>query len=166
MTQVEYFFSTNELVKNVYLRKQMDVEGFLPAIIVFNFPSVLSFGVSYDDLLQSISSTSEVIDVDLENDCLRLKGGEENYKKWLFPNGEGGFGCPKWIKQPSSEYQTDSTIEDENKSSTENVEVVVEIEESEKNSLNDQKDQLDKSLPDLAMTDSDTDQTSTGSDSQ
>ena len=31
---------------------------------------------------------------------MRVKGGEEEYKKWLFPNGDGTFGCAKWIKEP------------------------------------------------------------------
>jgi hypothetical protein len=97
--QVEYFFSTDELVRNLYLRKQMDVEGYLPAAIVFNFPSVLMYGIPYQELLDALKD-SKYVDVDFENDCLRVKGGEEEYKKWLFPNGDGTFGCAKWIKEP------------------------------------------------------------------
>ncbi len=96
--QVEYFFSKDELVRNIYLRKQMDVEGYLPAAIVFNFPSVLMYGIPYHELLDALKD-SKCIDIDLENDCLRVKGGEEEYKKWLFPNGDGTFGCAKWIKE-------------------------------------------------------------------
>ena len=97
--QVEYFFSTDELVRNLYLRKQMDVEGYSPAAIVFNFPSVLMYGIPYQELLDALKD-SKYVDVDFENDCLRVKGGEEEYKKWLFPNGDGTFGCAKWIKEP------------------------------------------------------------------
>lgn len=166
VAQVEYFFSVNELVKNVFLRKQMDVEGFLPAMVVFNFPSVLSFGIPYHDLLQSISSRSKIIEVDMENDCLRLKGGEENYKKWLFPNEDGSFGCPKWIKQKQSLDDNQTEITDE-KDLKEDVKVIVEMGESGENPLHGKEKQHDKCrLPDLAMTDSDTDQTSTDSDSQ
>jgi hypothetical protein len=97
--QVEYFFSTDELVRNLYLRKQMDVEGYLPAAIVFNFPPVLMYGIPYQELLNALKD-SKYVDVDFENECLRVKGGEEEYKKWLFPNGDGTFGCAKWIKEP------------------------------------------------------------------
>lgn len=94
--QVEYFFSIDELIKNVYMRKHMDVDGFLPAAIVFNFPSVLSFCVPYYDLLDALKD-SESVEVNFENECLRVKGGEEQYKRWLFPNPDGTYGCPKWI---------------------------------------------------------------------
>lgn len=94
--QIEYFFSTDELVKNVFMRKHMDVDGYLPAAIVFNFPSVLSYCVPYYDLLEALK-LSKMVEVDFENECLRVKGGEEKYKRWLFPNPDGTYGCPKWI---------------------------------------------------------------------
>ena len=102
----------------------------------------------------------------MENDCLRLKGGEENYKKWLFPNQDGSFGCPKWIKHKDSldNDQTEITGEEDLK---EDVKIIVEMDESEESLLGGKEKQHCKSsLPDLAMTDSDTDQTSTDSDSQ
>jgi hypothetical protein len=99
VVQIEYFFSTDELVKNIYLRKQMDSEGYLPAAVVFNFPSVLSYCIPYYDLLAAVDRHAQTIEVDFENDCLRLKGGEAAYKKWLMPNPDGSLGCPKWIKE-------------------------------------------------------------------
>lgn len=96
--QVEFFFSNDELCRNTYLRNHMDVQGYLPAAIVFNFPSVVMYSVPYDVLLKAFGS-SEILEIDLANETLRLK---ENYEKWLYPNDEGGFGCPRWIKQPSS----------------------------------------------------------------
>jgi hypothetical protein len=74
----------------------MDVEGYLPAAVVFNFPSVLCYCVPYYDLLEELKS-SDVVEVDSENECLRLKGGEEVCKKWLFPSADGTLGCPKWL---------------------------------------------------------------------
>mmetsp|Transcript_12190 Transcript_12190/g.22849 ORF Transcript_12190/g.22849 Transcript_12190/m.22849 type:complete len:510 (-) Transcript_12190:131-1660(-) len=94
--QIEYFFSVDELVKNIFMRKHMDADGFLPAAIVFNFPSVLSYCVPYYDLLEALNM-SKTVEVNFNNECLRLKGGEEQYKKWIFPNPDGTYGCPKWI---------------------------------------------------------------------
>lgn len=94
--QIEYFFSVDELVKNIFMRKHMDADGFLPAAIVFNFPSVLSYCVPYYDLLEALNM-SKTVEVNFDNECLRLKGGEEQYKKWIFPNPDGTYGCPKWI---------------------------------------------------------------------
>lgn len=105
--QVEYFFSVDELIKNIYLRKQMDVEGYLPAAIVFNFPSVLSHYIPYYDLLEAVQD-SEIVEVDMTNECLRLKGGEEVCKKWLFPNKDGTLGVAKWIKEVPEVAETET----------------------------------------------------------
>lgn len=173
--QIEYFFSAEELVKNVFLRCQMDVEGYLPAAIVFNFPSVAGFGLSYEDLLSAVTKNSEKVDVDPENECLRL---HEDYKKWLFPNDDGTFGCPKWLKHVVEEDGTkdikDSSQPDETQGSEIKVEVSTQKEESEKQLVTDstsadgEKEVVEKagdgsklkevsSPPDLTMTDSDTD---------
>lgn len=97
--QIEYFFTIDELVKNIYIRKHMDSDGFLPAALIFNFPSVLSYCIPYYDLLGAVDAHAKTIEVDFENECLRLKGGEAAYKKWLMPNPDGTMGCPKWIKE-------------------------------------------------------------------
>jgi len=112
--QVEYFFSTGELIKNIFMRNQMDVEGYLPAAIVFNFPSVLSFSVPYYDMLEALKE-SKSVQVDYKNECLRLKGRDDEYKKWLFPNGDGTFGCPKWFI-PQEEFKEDVADEEISKS--------------------------------------------------
>jgi La domain. len=109
--QVEYFFSVDELVKNIFMRKHMDVDGFLPAAIVFNFPSVLSYCVPYYDLLEALK-VSKTVEVDFENECLRVKGGEEHYKRWLFPNPDGTLGCPKWIISKGDDDKKESSMND------------------------------------------------------
>lgn len=173
--QIEYFFSTEELVKNVFLRRHMDVEGYLPAAIVFNFPSVAGFGLSYEDLLSAVTKKSDQLDVDPDNECLRLREGHE---KWLFPNDDGTFGCPKWLKQAVEEDETindkDSSKRDENQGSDSKVEVSAERKEDPKCSGKDSSSTEEgkkvvesggddsklkeaSSPPDLTMTDSDTD---------
>ena len=103
--QIEYFFSDNELCRNTFLRQNMDVEGYLPAAMVFNFPSVVMYGVPYFDLMDYLKEFSEVLEVDVVNETMRVRVG---WEKWLYPNGEGGFGCPRWIKQ-----QEEQVVEDE-----------------------------------------------------
>jgi len=173
--QIEYFFSTEELVKNVFLRRHMDIEGYLPAAIVFNFPSVARFGLPYDDLLAAVSEKSDKVDVDSNNDCLRV---QDDYKKWLFPNDDGTIGCPKWLKQVEEAVtndQKDSLQSDENQDPKNKVETPTQKdEESEKQLVTDiistkedqklnekaednSKNEVVSSPPELTMTDSDTD---------
>mmetsp|Transcript_32467 Transcript_32467/g.39903 ORF Transcript_32467/g.39903 Transcript_32467/m.39903 type:complete len:365 (-) Transcript_32467:316-1410(-) len=111
--QVEYFFTDDELCRNTFLRWNMDCEGYIPAAIVFNFPSVVRYGLPYHELLDSIK-LSKMLEVDTANETIRIRG---EYKKWLYPNQEGGLGCPRWIKQPEQlEQQQDGTAgaEDDN----------------------------------------------------
>jgi la-related protein 1 len=110
VVQIEYFFSIDELVRNIYLRKQMDCEGYLPAAVVFNFPSVLSYCIPYYDLLAAVDVHAQTIEVDFENECLRLKGGEAVYKKWLMPNPNGTLGCAKWIKEVPQFVEENSSV--------------------------------------------------------
>jgi len=94
ISQVEYFFSIEELCKNVFMRRNMDVEGCIPAAMVFNFPSIFYQGVPYYDLIEALT-TSNKVEVDLTNETLRLKG---DFTRWLYPNIHGGFGVERWIK--------------------------------------------------------------------
>merc|ERR1711862_925135 len=141
--QIEYFFSTNELCRNTWVRQHMDTEGYLPAAIVFNFPSVVAYGIiPYHDLLTHIHDNSNVLDVDMENETIRVTHG---WSKWLYPNDHGGFGCPRWIKQPQ---QPQDHLEQEQQ------EQEVQIQEQEtQQSITQQHD-----APDLVhSTDSETD---------
>lgn len=131
VAQVEFFFGNDELCRNTFLRNHMDTEGYLPAAIVFNFPSVVKLSVPYDVLLNAVSS-SEALEVDFANETLRLR---HNFEKWLFPNGEGGFGCPRWIKQPTEEV----AVENVEKELSQDASVIESKKEEEESAINDNK---------------------------
>ena len=103
--QVEYFFSDDELCRNTFLRRNMDCEGYVPAAMIFNFPSVAAYCFQYYDLLAILAEKSTFLEIDQINETLRRR---DDYKKWLHPNGEGGFGCPRWIKQVRDGKQNES----------------------------------------------------------
>ena len=117
VAQVEYFFSTTELAKNVFLRTYMDCAGFVPFAIIYNFPSISSYQIPYMDLLAAVGDLSRKVEVDLINECVRIKsisdkGVNSNdkkqgelYKRWLFPNPDGTLGCPRWIKETEADLE-------------------------------------------------------------
>ena len=155
--QIEYFFSMEELVKNVFLRRHMDVDGYLPAAIVFNFPSVAKFGLPYPDLLTAVSQKSTKVDVDFINECLRVHG---DYKKWLFPNQDGSYGCPKWLKQVqdtqiTNDETTPTSTKEEEAQQQQQQQLHVQMSSEQEKHESKLKDA--GSPPDLTMTDSDTD---------
>lgn len=164
--QVEYFFSSDELSRNVFLRRHMDVEGYIPAAIVFNFPSVVRYLIPYHDLIGAIAETSTRLEVDNVNETLRIKG---DYNKWLYPNEEGGFGCSRWIKQdPIQEYREEEPVEVGSTESSEagGVEVTSSLEGSDSSvvTFGDREKATDPSKPATSAVDcKDTDESTNGS---
>ena len=114
--QVEYFFSDDELCRNTFLRRNMDCEGYVPAAMIFNFPSIAAYCFQYYDLLTILAEKSTFLEIDKINETLRRR---DDYKKWLHPNDEGGFGCPRWIKQEHDGKQNGANDETTTKKTTE-----------------------------------------------
>uniref|UniRef100_A0A7S2UJJ9 HTH La-type RNA-binding domain-containing protein n=1 Tax=Attheya septentrionalis TaxID=420275 RepID=A0A7S2UJJ9_9STRA len=96
VSQVEFFFSEDELSRNPFIRKNMDCEGYVPAALIFNFPSIASYSIPFNDLITAMIDKSDKLIVDTANETLQVKG---DWKKWLYPNKEGGMGCPRWTKK-------------------------------------------------------------------
>ncbi|KAI7905594.1 uncharacterized protein BX663DRAFT_529753 [Cokeromyces recurvatus] len=81
MQQIEYYFSIDNLCKDVYLRKQMDSNGFVDLSFIANFNRVK--GLTTDlNLIREALENSQVIEV---------KGGDkirkrEGWETWLMPS--------------------------------------------------------------------------------
>mmetsp|Transcript_30621 Transcript_30621/g.40691 ORF Transcript_30621/g.40691 Transcript_30621/m.40691 type:complete len:117 (+) Transcript_30621:705-1055(+) len=72
----------------------MDLRGYIPAAIIFNFPSVFHYGIPYHHLLAAVKDHSALLIVDEGNQTFRLK---EHWQRWLYPNEDGTKGCAEWI---------------------------------------------------------------------
>eukprot|EP01119_Soliformovum_irregulare_P000089 TRINITY_DN1006_c0_g1_i1.p1 TRINITY_DN1006_c0_g1~~TRINITY_DN1006_c0_g1_i1.p1 ORF type:complete len:814 (+),score=260.80 TRINITY_DN1006_c0_g1_i1:182-2623(+) len=80
--QLEYYFSIENLCKDLYLRSNMDSEGFVDISVIANFNRVKMLGCDNDTLLQ-ILSKSEVIEE--KGTKLRVKN---DWKTWLLSGSE------------------------------------------------------------------------------
>ena len=91
--QIDYYFSLENLIKDLYLRKNMDAEGWVDLKLIMDFKRVkiivnglinsLDEGVVGDDvILESIKSCKnlEISGEKLEDVKLRVK---DNYQQWL-----------------------------------------------------------------------------------
>jgi la-related protein 1 len=92
--QIEFYFSPDNLVRDIFLRQHMDVDGFVPLAFVGSFQAVYSVHQDYVSLLDAMKE-SELVELDLENEKVRLRDG---WQKWLWPNADGGYGVPRYIK--------------------------------------------------------------------
>ncbi|KAF9999702.1 La ribonucleoprotein domain member 1 [Entomortierella chlamydospora] len=83
LQQMEYYFSVENLCKDVYMRTQMNTEGYVPLSLIANFNRVKSLTTDHA-LIKDAIKNSEVIE--LSGDNIRKKG---DWATWLFPKGDG-----------------------------------------------------------------------------
>ncbi|KAK1942925.1 La-related protein 1 [Phytophthora citrophthora] len=101
--QIEFYFTSDNLVRDIFLRQHMDVDGFVPLAFVGSFQAVYSVHQDYDSLLEAMKD-SETIELDEENEKIRLR---EGWQMWVWPNAEGGYGVPRYIKLAEGETPVD-----------------------------------------------------------
>ena len=83
INQLSYYFSVENLVKDIYLRKQMNSEGYLPISVVANFYRVQTLsGGNYDLVVEAFGQLEKV---EVIGDKVRMK---EGYQQWIFPENE------------------------------------------------------------------------------
>jgi la-related protein 1 len=93
--QVEFYFSTENLARDSFLRSYMDCEGYVPMAFVCNFPGVACYGCELHTIYKWLR-TSHLLEMDENNETIRLR---EGWEVWLYPNPtDGGRGVPKWTK--------------------------------------------------------------------
>lgn len=107
-SQIEFYFTPENLVRDVFLRQHMDVEGYVPLAFVGSFQAVYSLHQDYASLLDAVKS-SEYLEFDEVNEKIRLRVG---WEKWLWPNADGGYGVPLYVKMASDE---EGSNEEENR---------------------------------------------------
>ncbi|KAG0335433.1 La ribonucleoprotein domain member 1 [Podila horticola] len=83
LQQMEYYFSVENLCKDVYMRTQMDAEGYVPFSLIANFNRVKSLTTDHALIKETLKS-SKVIEV--SGDKIRKKG---DWATWLFPKDDG-----------------------------------------------------------------------------
>jgi len=101
--QIEYYFSVENLCKDIYLRQQMDEEGFINLSTLFKFKRTKSLinvaqeidkkentTAKYDDswstnLIINSLTGSEIVEVKKDNDNIKLRK-KYDWKNWLNPD--------------------------------------------------------------------------------
>ncbi|KAK3832972.1 MAG: hypothetical protein JOS17DRAFT_741186 [Linnemannia elongata] len=83
LQQMEYYFSVENLCKDVYMRTQMDAQGFVPLSLVANFNRVKNLTTDHA-LIKDTIKDSNVIE--LNGDNIRKKG---DWATWIFPKEDG-----------------------------------------------------------------------------
>lgn len=78
--QVEYYFSTDNLCKDLFLREHMERDGWVALDLIRTFPRVSKFSVSSKKLMEACAK-SEKLEIDDNQEKIRLANADER-SKW------------------------------------------------------------------------------------
>jgi la-related protein 1 len=82
--QVEYYFSNDNLVKDAFLRKKMDSQGFVPLQVLVTFNRLSSIAHDVPTLLNSLQSSTE-LEVLSHSERGPLVRARHQPAKWVYP---------------------------------------------------------------------------------
>lgn len=102
--QFEYYFGTENMLKDVWLRQRMNEEGWVPVSLVAGFKRVQSMTTDLGLIMEALSS-SQYLELDAQGGNVRLRN---NWKTWTLPKG-GVTGVPGGTAEaalPSAEAPT------------------------------------------------------------
>ncbi|KDO22747.1 hypothetical protein SPRG_12174 [Saprolegnia parasitica CBS 223.65] len=91
--QIEFYLSADNLVRDTFLRQHMDVDGYVPLAFIGSFQAVFAAHRDYPTLLAAMK-TSTTLELDEKNEKIR----PVVWKQWLWPQPDGQFGVPRYIK--------------------------------------------------------------------
>lgn len=86
--QIDYYFSNENLIKDEYLRKNMDEHGWVPVTLIANFNKVTQLTENIQQILDAVRSSTVV---EVQGDKIRKRDD------WL-----------RWIMSPSVQFSTAS----------------------------------------------------------
>nr|XP_043617341.1 la-related protein 1C-like [Erigeron canadensis] len=84
VSQIDYYFSNENLVKDTYLRKNMDEQGWVPVSLIAGFKKVLFLTDNVQLILDAVRSSTIV---EVQGDKIRRRND------WM-----------KWLMHPAAEY--------------------------------------------------------------
>jgi len=102
--QIEFYFSDDNLCKDVYLRSHMDAAGWTSLDLIANFNQVRKFRASVDSIIEALDG-STIVEVDVAMRRVRLK--DETFRaKWIKASQELSMrieaSTPKTVKAPTA----------------------------------------------------------------
>ncbi|KAI9502831.1 hypothetical protein BX070DRAFT_192251, partial [Coemansia spiralis] len=82
--QIEYYFSVENLCKDIFFRTQMDPDGYVPLTLIAGFNRLKAVTTDLD-LVRSSIDASDKVELSEAHDRVRKRG---DWATWLFPKQE------------------------------------------------------------------------------
>ncbi|KAL6212760.1 hypothetical protein ACLB2K_017978 [Fragaria x ananassa] len=81
VNQIDYYFSDTNLIRDEYLRSNMDAQGWVPISLIANFPRVKSLTTNVQLIMDSLRASSIV---EVQDDKVRRRN---DWTKWISTSG-------------------------------------------------------------------------------
>ncbi|CCA71035.1 hypothetical protein PIIN_04970 [Serendipita indica DSM 11827] len=95
--QIEYYFSHENVAKDVYLRERMDSKGWVPIQVLQSFPRIQSLRVS-DDMIRETLQWSQFVEVRQSH----VRMAHDEWRHYVLPTASESTvpDAPHWYPQP------------------------------------------------------------------
>ncbi|XP_008809436.1 la-related protein 1C-like [Phoenix dactylifera] len=101
LKQINYYFSSDNLCKDIYLRRNMDEQGWVPITLIAGFNRVKQFTNNIQYILDTIR-LSDVVEV--QGEKIRKRN---DWMNWVLPPSPNHFGTVPGLQSPAtSDYDT------------------------------------------------------------
>ena len=113
--QIEYYFSVDNLIKDIFLRSKMDSSGWIPVSVIASFNRVMMLS-SDTELIAEALQDSSIIELSPGSDMLRKRG---DWSSWILPTavastmGVSTETDPETVPQASSDLGVEGSKKDE-----------------------------------------------------
>lgn len=94
--QIEYYFGMENLLKDVYLRKHMNEEGWVPISLLQGFPRIQQITHDPSILVDAITA-SQLIEISPQSTHMRLKN---EWPRWILAPQQGASAAPAGTAAP------------------------------------------------------------------
>lgn len=94
--QIEYYFGMENLLKDVYLRKHMTDEGWLPITLLQSFRRIENMTSDFSILMEAIQS-SQLLEMNPQNTHIRLRN---EWPRWILAPQQAGSPAPAGAASP------------------------------------------------------------------
>lgn len=111
--QIEYYFSLENLCKDIFLRSKMDEKGWIPLAVVAQFNRVRMLTPDYSLIVDALRE-SKLVEVSKDMSMLRAK---DTWEKWILPPQQRDLAHnPALLKvEPASDKKDDVKLDDTDK---------------------------------------------------
>ncbi|EMR08263.1 hypothetical protein PNEG_03429 [Pneumocystis murina B123] len=86
LSQIDYYFSVENLCKDLFLRRHMDSQGWVNLLILANFNRIRSFALEYS-FIRDVTTYSRTVDINFSDGYDRVRK-KEGWEIWVLPEEE------------------------------------------------------------------------------